>query len=45
VSGRRQFKPANVREALLLAAGVIVIAVAGIVSIIGLVRFAQGLLH
>ena len=45
VSGRWQFKPANAREAILLAAGAIVIAVAGVVSIIGLVRFVQGLLH
>ncbi|HXY72533.1 MAG TPA: hypothetical protein VEM41_08320 [Actinomycetota bacterium] len=45
MSKRWEFKPANGREAVLLALGVVVIAVAGIVSVIGLVRFAQGLLH
>jgi len=45
MSKRWEFKPANAREAVLLALGVLVIGIAGVVSVIGLVRFAQGLLH
>ena len=45
MSSRWPFKPQNRREVVVLAIGALVLAVAVLVSIIGVIRFTQGLLH